>query len=119
MVIIMIILVVCILLCDTVFLLCEHKITSLAKCISRIQLFYLQVSTLIVDFGKQPIEVTITGKEDGVVLTSLLLELNGYGDQLLMLIDIQQANGSSTILPFSSRKTIHDFQVTDVDMPIL
>ena len=77
------------------------------------------MSTLIVDFGKQPIEVVITGKEDGVVLTSLLLELNGYGDQLRILVDIQQANRSSTILPFSSRKTIHDFQVTDVDMPIL
>ena len=77
------------------------------------------MSTLIVDFGKQPIEVMITGKEDGVVLTSLLLELNSYGDQLVMLIDIQQANGSSTMLPFSSRKTIHDFQITDVDIPVL
>ena len=67
------------------------------------------MSTLIVDFGKQPIKVMITGKEDGVVLTSLLLELNGYGDQLRILVDIQQANGSSTILAFSSRKTIHDF----------
>ena len=80
---------------------------------------YLRICTLVVNLSQQPVNPVITGKEDGVVFSWLLLQLDGYGNQLVIAIDIQQANGSSTILSLTSWETIHDGQVTGVHMSSL
>ena len=79
----------------------------------------LCLGTLVEHLCQQPVNPPITGKEDGVVFTWLLLQLDGYGNQLVTAIDIEQADGCSAILALSGCKSIHDLQVTDVDMSSL
>ena len=77
------------------------------------------MSTLVEDLCQEPVNPVITWKEDRILFTWFLLQLNSYWHQLAVAIDIKQANGGCTILPFSSLESIHNLQVTNVKITCL
>ena len=85
---------------------------------------YLSMCALVVYFCQEPVNPPIARQEDGVWLPFLLLphslfELDGNGHQLLAGIHIEQTYWCRDILAFSDRETIHNGQVTDVDITSL
>ena len=57
----------------------------------------LCMGTLVINLSQEPANPVVTGEEDGIIFTWLLLQLDGYGNQLVTAIDTEQANGSSTV----------------------
>ena len=72
------------------------------------------MSTLIEDLCQEPVNPVITGKEDGVVVTKLLFQLNCYRHQLIIAIDIEEAHGSSAEPSLSCWDIFQDLQITNV-----
>lgn len=75
---------------------------------------------MVVYLGCEPVNPTITGQENQICSSiSILLELNGYRDQISHFINIEQADGGTEVVTSSRRKALHQFHVTDVNMAFL
>ena len=77
---------------------------------------YLGAGTLIVDLGKQPVHPAISREEDGVVLSRLLLQLDGDRHQLVIPIHVEQAQWSTSVVALPEREPVQHFHVTEVHM---
>ena len=80
---------------------------------------YLSMSNLVESLSKEPVEPVITGEEDGVILSWLLFQLDGYRYQLLVAIDIEQAYWSSAVAILLRWDSFQDLQITNVDVTSL
>ena len=75
--------------------------------------------TLVVDLGKEPIQPLVGGKEDGVLVSWLLLQLDGNRNKLATPIHIEEAHGSWAELAITGSKSFHDLQVANIDVSSL
>ena len=80
---------------------------------------YLCVGALVAYLGQHPVCPVVSWKEDGIVCSRLLLQLDGYRDQLVVSIHVQKAHRGRAGPPLLAANAIKDFQVTYVDMAAL
>ena len=77
------------------------------------------MSNLVESLSKEPVNPVITGKKDGVTLSWLLFQLDGYRYQLVVAIDIEQAYRSSAVAILPRWDSFQDLQITNVDVTSL
>ena len=58
---------------------------------------YLVMCTLVVNLGQGPVSPVVTREEDGVITPWCLLQLDGDGDQIVVVVNIEQAQWSSAV----------------------
>lgn len=80
---------------------------------------YLVMCTLVVYLGQGPVSPVVTREEDGVIIPWCLLQLDGDGDQIVVVVNIEQAQWGSTIRYILARQAIHYLQITYVYMTTL
>ena len=50
---------------------------------------YLVMCTLVVYLGQGPVSPVVTREEDGVIIPWCLLQLDGDGDQIVVVVNIE------------------------------
>ena len=80
---------------------------------------YLSMGGEVVHLCSNPIWLSVSGQEDGTLISRCLAELDGNRLQLTYCIDVEETDRSCTVGTLYTGQPIHDLQVTYIYMTFL